>query len=457
MRVVIVGCTHAGTAVAMTLKQQDPSIEITAIEKNTTVSFLSCGIAIGAQHNIPMNKMFYNSVENMRSLGIKLFMQHEATSVDYATKTVHVSSMTESKTFSLQYDKLIISCGSAPIIPRFAAQPIPNVMLCKNFAHAETITKYVQEFKNTGKSVSVLGGGYIGIELCETFAENGFKVDLIEGEDRIMKKYFDPEFTTEAQNMLVKYGCNLHLGQLVEAITPVNGKITLKTQKEEIQADAVVLCIGFRPNTDMFVKSAVDQKVDLQNNRGVITVNDYAQTSVPDIYAVGDAACVKYFTGENRYIPLATNAVRQAIAASAHILGVPIKLQTSQGTSCIKVFDMGLASTGLTLADAKVMYPGEVSSTNLKTKTRPEFLDVQDVEVKLVYKTKGHQLLGVQISAEKAGELIQTASLLVQYKSTLEEIILTDFQFNPWYGKPQHCLQEAATLAAFGVEGEKFE
>lgn len=202
----------------------------------------------------------------------------------------------------MEYDNIVLSTGSAPIIPRFISNvaDYKNLMLCKNYKHGKVISEYIKNNMNTGKSVAVIGGGYIGIELCEAFLENGFKVNLIEGENRIMKRYFDEDFTQEAEKMLKEKGLVMNLGKIVNKIEN-NDKEQINltfADGSTITMDAAVMCIGFRPNTDGIIESAKKQNIKLDHCRGAFLVDKNSVSSVENVYAIGDCACCHYNPSE---------------------------------------------------------------------------------------------------------------------------------------------------------------
>ncbi|CAL6010391.1 NADH_oxidase [Hexamita inflata] len=432
MKIVVIGCTHAGTTLATTIKGINRNIDITIVEKNNNISFLSCGIAIGAQNHIPMSRMFYSSVQVLEKLGVKLYMQHEAIQVDYNQKTVSILSIVNQTHLEIQYDVLVIASGSLPITPSFYNPNVENIMLCKNFENGRTIQNYVNRFQNQNKIVAIVGGGYIGVELCEAFSTNNFRVHLIEGDDRIMKRYFCEDITQIAENKLTDNNCVLHMNQFVTSVILTDLQLLIQTTKQQLTVDAIVLCIGFKPNTSLFIKSAHSQNIILDCLNESIVVDDFSRTSIPDVYAIGDCACCSFFTDESKSITLATNAIRQAFVAAADICSVVIPQQKVQGTSCTRVFGASFASTGITISES-VMRFGSGKQYIYKT---------EESIIQFVCLENNLQIVGVQIYSDNAGELIQVASILVHFKSSLKDIIMVDVgEFN--------LLQKAANTFIF--------
>ena len=349
MKIVVVGCTHAGTAAVVNMKELYPNSQITIYEKNDNISFLSCGIALSVGNVVTdVQKLFYNSPENLASQGIITNMKHEVLDIDFDNKTLSVNNLTTGETFEDTYDKLVLTLGSWPIVPKFEGGELENIVLCKNYDHAKTIIDKTPDAQN----VVVIGAGYIGVELAEAFEMKNKNVTLIDAEDRIMAKYLDKEFTDMAAAEFTKRGVNLVLGQKVQKFEG-NGKVSkVVTDKGEYEADLVVLCIGFAPNT----------KLDTLPN-GAIIIDEYMRTSKEDVFAAGDCCVVRFNpANENRYIPLATNAVRMGTLVAKNLLNPTLKYMGTQGTSGIKIYDLCIASTGLTEEEAKKTTSLNVSS-----------------------------------------------------------------------------------------------
>lgn len=166
MKIVLIGCTHAGTNAILAMKKFHPDLQIVVLEKNSTISFLSCGIALWVEGVV--NKpdlLFYYSVENMEKQGITMKMRHEVLDLDKAKKALQVKNLETGEVFVESYDKLIITTGSWPIIPPIPGIDKPNVKLCKTYDHAKDLMATCGDKKR----VIVVGAGYIGIELAEAF------------------------------------------------------------------------------------------------------------------------------------------------------------------------------------------------------------------------------------------------------------------------------------------------
>lgn len=442
MKVIVIGCTHAGTAAVVNIKDKYPESEVVIYEKNDNVSFLSCGIALNVADVVKdTQKLFYNSPENLQTLGIKTNMQHEVLNIDFENKSIIVKNLLTSETFEDSYDKLVLTLGSWPIVPNFEGGNLDNIVLCKNYDHAKTITSKCSDAKN----VVIIGAGYIGVELAEAFEIQGKNTTLIDAEDRIMAKYLDKEFTDIAEKEFKEKGVNLVLGQKVQKFEGTDSKVSkVVTDKNEFEADLVILCIGFAPSTKL-----IQGKLDTLPN-GAIIIDEYMQTSEKDVFAAGDCCVVKFNpANDTRYIPLATNAVRMGTLIGKNLVKPTLKYMGTQGTSGIKIYSQCIASTGMTEEVAKNTTNLNIDSVIATDNYRPEFMPTyEEVTLKLVFDKDSRKVLGGQIVSKiDLTQFANTLSVVIQNEMTIEELAMTDFFFQPHFNKPWSLLNIAALKA----------
>ncbi|MGL5868522.1 MAG: FAD-dependent oxidoreductase [Clostridium chrysemydis] len=439
MKVIVVGCTHAGTATVVNLKKEYKDAEITIYERNDNISFLSCGIALHVGGVVKaLEDMFYSSPDALGTLGVKTNMKHDVLDIDFDNKKVKVKNLETNEEFYDNYDKLVLTIGSWPIVPKFEGGDLDNILLCKNYNHAKEVVRRGKD----AKSVVIIGAGYIGVELAEAFEVLGKDVTLIDAEERIMPKYLDKEFTDIAEAEFKNHGINLALGERVSRFEGKDGKVTkVVTDKGTHNGDLVILCIGFAPATAL-----VKGKLDTLSN-GAIIIDEYMRTSKEDVFAAGDCCVVKYNpTGEDRYIPLATNAVRMGTLVAKNIKEPKLKYMGTQGTSGIKIYDQCIASTGLTEEGAALVPGLNIGVSVLKDDYRADFMPTTEkAMVKIVFDKDTRRVLGGQIiSKEDLTQFMNTLSVVIQNKMTVEELAMTDFFFQPHFNKPWSLLNAVA-------------
>lgn len=442
LRIAVIGCTHAGTAAITNIAKLYPEAEITVFERNDNISFLSCGIALHVGGVVKRaGDLFYSSPEKLAELGVRTLMRHDVLEVDTDAKKLRARNLTTGDEFTHAFDKLVVTTGSWPIIPKMDGIGLDNIMLCKNYNHAQEI---IQQAKQANR-IAVIGAGYIGIELVEAFEMLGKQVTLIDNMDRILYKYLDREFTDVTERELEGRGVRLALGQTVESFAgDADGKVrTVVTNRGQYEADLVVLCIGFLPNTGL-----LEGQVDMLPN-GAIIVDEYMRTSKPDVFAAGDSCAVRYNpTGQHAYIPLATNAVRMGTLAARNLLKPTVKYLGTQGTSGIKIYDHNIASTGMT-ETAALAAGMNVKKVTIEDNDRPEFMPTYEpVTLKVVYEAEGGRILGAQLMSKvDLTQSINTLSVCIQNGMTMDELSFVDFFFQPHYNKPWNLLNQAGLQA----------
>lgn len=441
MKVVVVGCTHAGTAAVKTILSEAPDAQVVVYERNDNISFLSCGIAlfIGGVVKDPQG-LFYSSPQELQDLGAEVHMEHDVMEANLEAKHLKVKNLKTGEVFDENYDKLILTVGSWPIIPPIEGLDLDNVQLCKNYRQAEEIFRR----KNDKQKVVVIGGGYIGIELVEAFNLEGKEVTLIDGLDRILNKYLDAEFTDVLEKDLKDRGVNVRLNELCQRMEGENGKVTkVITDAGEYEADLVILCVGFCPNTEL-----VKGQVETMEN-GAIIVDDYMKTSVPDVFAAGDSCAVNYNPNDGHaYIPLATNAVRMGVLVGKNINGDKAKYRGTQSTSGLHLFGWNIGSTGVNDGSAKAMGL-ETRSVYVEDVYRPEFMPTNEkIYMKLVYEVGTQRIVGGQLMSKyDCTASANTLSLAIQNKMTIEDLAFVDFFFQPVYDRPWNYLNILAQAA----------
>ena len=448
MKVIVIGCNHAGTKKKKTLAASK-KCEVVTYDRNDNISFLACGIALWVGGVVKDPKgLFYASPESLTSEGIKVHMGHEVTKIDWANKKLHIKELKTGKEFDDNYDKLILATGSWPVTP-----PIEGLMqegttyglkkgifFSKLYQQGQEIINEIA--KPDVKRVMVVGAGYIGVELIEAFKNHGKEVILMEAMPRVMANYFDKEITDEAEKRIKDAGIEMHLGETVKKFEGDDRVKKVVTDKGSYDVDMVVMSVGFRPNSELYK----DYLETLPN--GAIVVDTTMKSSKdPDVYAIGDCSTVYSRASEKQeYIALATNAVRMGIVAANNIVGNKVEYCGTQGSNAICVFGYNMASTGWSEETAKKKGL-KVKSNFFKDAERPEFMPTyEDVLVKIIYEEGSGRLLGAQIASNhNHAEAIHAFSLAIQRGMTVQEFALSDFFFLPHYNKPLSWM----TMVAF--------
>ena len=441
-KIVVVGANHAGTAAINTMLDNYSGNEVVVLERNFNTSFLGCGMAlwIGDQIQGGGEGLFYSSPEQLREKGAKVSINTEVEKIDFDKKIIYYSNKEDGKVEE-SYDKLILATGSLPIIPPIPGRELENVQQVKLYQDAQAV---IEKLELGGiNHVTVVGSGYIGVELAEAFKRKGKEVALLDVADGCLTGYYDPEFSNLMKQNLIDNGIDCKFGQALEEIKGDKKVEAVKTSNEEFATDMVILCVGFRPNTELG-KGKLEQF-----KNGAYIVNKKQETSVKDVYAIGDCATVydNAVDGIN-YIALATNAVRSGIIAAHNACGTAIESIGVQGSNGISIYGLHLISTGLT-AEKAAKFGYEVETTSFEDNQRPEFMKENDiVKIKIVYDKKTRRVLGMQCASRYDMSMVNHMfSLAIQEHVTIDRIALLDIFFLPHFNKPYNYITMAALTA----------
>ncbi len=444
-KIIVVGANHAGTACINTMLDNYPNKnEVVVYDVNNNISFLGCGMALWIGRQISKGDgLFYSNPEILSKKGAKIHMEHEVLNVDHANKKIRVKNLKTGEEFDDTYDKIVLATGSRPIVPKVPGVELKNVQFVKLYQNAQEVIKKLEN--PNIKKVSVVGAGYIGVELAEAFERCGKEVTIIDIASVCLGTYYDSEFANMMKANLEKHGIKQCYGEMVkEIIGDGEGKVSaVVTDKNKYETDMVILCIGFRPNTSMI------QGVDTFKN-GALLVDRKQMTSAKDVYAIGDCATVyDNATGERQYIALATNAVRSGVVAAHNVCGTSLETIGVQGSNGISIYDLKMVSTGLSEGRAKAIGM-KVKTTIFEDLQKPEFMECENkkVTIKIVYNEETRVIVGAQIASEHDISMaIHLFSLAIQEKVTIDKLALTDIFFLPHFNKPYNYITMAALTA----------
>lgn len=443
-KIIIIGGNHAGTAAINTILDNYKGNEVVVFDSNNNISFLGCGMALWIGKQISSDKgLFYSSKEILEGKGAKIHLQTKVDKIDYNKKIVYAQNLNGTK-FEESYDKLILATGSNPILPDIEGINLKNVQLVKLHQNAVEV---VEKLKDPSiKNITVVGAGYIGVELAEAFKRNGREVTLIDAENTSLSNYYDTEFTKFMDENLSQNGIKLAFGEKVQKIIGTDKVEKIITDKNEYKTDMVILCIGFKPNNSLVQNG----ELNLFKN-GAILVDKTQKTSLDDVYAIGDCATV-YDNSINsvNYIALATNAVRSGIIAGHNVCGNNIESVGVQGSNAISVYGLNMVSTGLTIRKAELNGYSPMF-TIYEDLQKPAFMETNNdkVKIKIVYDKDTRVILGAQMcSKTDISMAIHMFSLAIQEKVTIDKLKLLDIFFLPHFNQPYNYI----TMAALGAE-----
>lgn len=442
-KIVLIGANHAGTACANTILDNYKDEELVIFDQNSNISFLGCGMAlwIGKQIKGP-EKLFYCSKEVFEQKGATVHMETKVENIDYDKKIVYAKDK-NGKEIQESYDKLVLATGSQPILPDIEGMDLENVQKVKIFQDAQSVIDKINHEEI--KKVVVVGAGYIGTELAEAFERLGKESTLIERGDVVLRSYYDDKFCKKMEDNLRNHGVNLVFNEEVVKLEGTDGKVNkVITDKGEYDCDMVIMSIGFKPNS-----SLAKDHLKLNDHKAIIT-DKHQQTSDENVYAVGDSTVIfNNATGKFEYVALATNAVRSGIVAGHNVCGTKLESNGVQGSNGIKIYDLCMVSTGLTVRNAEKLGL-EVEYTDFTDLQKPPFMEEnnKEVTIRIVYDKNSREIKGCQIMSEyDISMMIHMFSLAIQEHVTIDKLALTDIFFLPHYNQPYNYVTMAAIQA----------
>lgn len=445
MKYVIIGGVAGGATAAARIRRINEEAEIILFEKGEYISYANCGLPYYIGGTIEdRNKLFVQTPEAFgHRLNIDVRVNSEVTAIHPDQKKVEVRT-TDGKSYTETYDKLLLSPGASPVRPPLPGIDLPGIFTLRNVNDTDRIKTFVTE-KEIKRAV-IIGGGFIGLEMAENLHQLGAEVAVVEMGNQVMAP-IDFTMASLVHQHLVDKGAQLYLQEAVTAFEQ-NGegvKVLFKSGKA-LDADMVLLSIGVRPNTAL----AEQAGLKIGAMRGIY-VNEYLQTSQPDIYAVGDA--IEYphpITGKPWLNYLAGPANRQArIVADNMVLGNHTKYEGSIGTAIAKVFDMTVATTGLPgkrLIQEGIEYKTITIHPNSHAGYYP---DATPLSIKITFSPTDGRLFGAQIvGIDGVDKRIDEFAFAIKKQMTIYDLMSLEHAYAP----PFSSAKDPVAIAAYAAE-----
>ena len=445
MKVVIVGGVAGGATAAARIRRLDEQAEIVVFERSGYISYANCGLPyyIGDVITDPEELTLQTPESFFSRFRVDMKVRHEVTAIHPERKTVSVKNLETDEVFEESYDKLILSPGAKPTQPRLPGVGIDKLFTLRTVEDTFRIKEYINQ--NHPKSAVLAGGGFIGLELAENLRELGMDVTIVQRPKQLMNP-FDADMASMIHSEMRKHGVKLALGYTVEGFEERNGGVdVLLKDNAPLHADMVVLAIGVTPDTALAGEAGLELGI-----KGSIVVNDRMETSVPDIYAAGDAVQVKhYVTGEDALISLAGPANKQGRIIADNICGGDSRYLGSQGSSVIKVFDMTAATTGINETNARKAGL-DVDTVILSPMSHAGYYPGGKVmTMKVVFEKGTYRLLGAQIvgydGVDKRIDVLATAIHAGLKATQLKDLDLA-------YAPPYSSAKDPVNMAGFMID-----
>jgi NADPH-dependent 2,4-dienoyl-CoA reductase/sulfur reductase-like enzyme/rhodanese-related sulfurtransferase len=450
MKLVIVGGVAGGASAAARARRQSEEAEILLIERGPDVSFANCGLPYHIGEVIPQrDKLLVTTPERLRErFRLDVRTRSEVEAIDRRKKTVRIHDLNTGRVYEESYDKIILAPGASPIRPPMPGADLPNVFTLRNLADTDRIKKVVDAGLNRAV---IVGAGFIGLELAENFVHRGIATTILDLNKQVLAP-FDPEMTTPLVAALAEKGVELLLGQTAEAITagPDGMTVTL-TSGDSRTTQLVVLGIGVRPENKLAVQAGLEVGA-----RGGIRVNEYLQTTDPDIFAVGDAVETTDFgTGERTQVPLAGPANRQGRIAADNAFGRKSKYRGTQATAILGFFGHTAAMTGLSEKALK-----RLGKTYRKVYVHPAhhagyYPGAEGMTLKLLFDPETGKLLGGQgVGGAGVDKRIDVLAVAIQAGMTVFDLEEMELCYAPQFGSAKDPINMAGFVAGGLMRGD---
>lgn len=450
-RLVVIGGVAAGMSAASAAKRINPDMDAVVLEKGPYISYGACSIPYYVSDEIKdyRDLIAVTPEAATKDRGVEVRIRHEVTAIDPVAKEVHFRSLELHKEGMMTYDKLVIATGAVPIKPPLPGIDLKNVFTLRTLEDALAVKHLVDVWagseacvgspecillnsphvKKQGQlRVAIVGGGYIGLEMCESFRKRGVDVTVIEKLDRVLGT-MDASITEIVEKKIQEEGCHLYKETSVTGFAGSGGTVhRVLTDKGEFEADFVILSIGVRPDSALAERAGIKLGVNK-----AIEADEHMLTSVPDIYAAGDCAdAIQLVTGKKTYIPLGTTANKQGRVAGENAAGRETVFDGVVGTAQTKIFDLEAARTGLSSLDAQREGLDFFASTIHGRSRAKAYPAGKPIFITYVVENGTGRLLGAQMVGEEGvAHRIDTLATALYGRMTIDDVARLDLGYAP--------------------------
>lgn len=454
-KVLIVGGVAGGASTAARLRRLDETIEIIMFERGEYISFANCGLPYYIGGTIKeRDALLVQTPEAMSArFNIDIRTNNEVIDINKSDKKITVFDKKKDIKYEESYDTLVLSPGSTPIKPPIPGIDASNIFSLWNIPDTDRIKNYVT--KHDIKRATVVGGGFIGIEMVENLHDLGVEVNLVEMADQVMAP-LDYEMAQLVHNHLSTQGVHLYLKNGVKSFDYNKGVTTVNLQDgTELPSDMVILSIGISPNGELAKAASLEL-----NSRGGIVVDEMLRTSDHDIYALGDVIEVKdYVSGGQTMIPLAGPANKQGRIVANNIVGKASVYEGSQGTSVAKIFDLTVATTGLNekqLERSGLAYGKDYFLTVVQPKSHAGYYPgAFPMTLKVIFDKEGKVLGAQNVGLDGVEKRIDVIASVMRFGATVYDLQRLELAYAPPYSSAKDPVNMAGFAAENILNGEQ--
>ena len=443
MKIVIIGGVAAGAKAAAKSRRLLPDAEIDIFTQDTHVSYSACGLPYYIEGNFEdWRKLIIRSVEEFEKNNIHIHLQNRVTKILPTDKKIVVRNLNTNELKFINYDKLVIATGSAPKLNDFSNLNLKNIFTLRTLEDGVIIRETMEKVHN----ITIIGGGYISIELLEAFVKNGKNVVLIEKMPYILS-VFDEDISSLIQNYILE-NCDNRVKLITDDIVnefigeeEIKGILTAKGSGFE--TEMVIICAGVRPVVDIAEDAGIALGIT-----GAIKVNSRMETNIPDIYACGDCTeKINIISNTPVWIPLGSTANKEGRVAAVNLCGGSEDFEGILGSAVTRYMDLNISMTGLSEKLAQKLGYDTVSVIVTKKDKAGYMPEVENITLKLIADRRSHRILGAQaIGCGDADKKINSISIGLSNRVTVENLLDVDFTYAPPFSTSVDIVHSAARM-----------
>lgn len=450
MKILVIGGVASGTKAAAKLKRENREDEVIILTKSKDISYAGCGLPYYVGKLIKeQEQLIVNTPESFSKLtGVRVLTETEVTEISSKEKTVKAVNLITKESCDYSYDKLIIAAGARPVKPPFDGIDLNGVFVMRTPEDAVKIREALEA--GSIKRAVVVGGGFIGLEVAENLASQGVKVSVVDMAEHILPG-FDPEIADYVENHLADKGIMTFTDTKLEAIIGEGKVEKVQTNKRSMKADMVILSIGIKPNTDFLEGSGIE----LMPNR-TVKVNEYLETNVGDIYAIGDCACVtNRITKLSAWSPMGSSANIEGRITAKNINNKKAAYLGVLGTGIAKSPELNVGKTGLSEEDAAKKGYNPVSVITVVDDKAHYYPGASFFIIKMIADSKLHKLLGIQVLGKGAvDKIVDIAVTALTLNASLEDLENMDLAYAPPFSTAIHPFTNTVNILLNKINGD---
>ena len=455
MRLVVIGGVAAGTKAASRARRVAPEVEITIYQEEPEVSISECGLPYFLSGVVDDREdLVVRTPEDFAEKGVEVLTRHRVERIDAANKRLSVRNLATQESFEDSYDRLIVSTGARAVLPSLPGANLDGVFKLRFLTDSDEVRRYIGA--NSPKKATVVGGGYIGLEVVENLSSLGLEVSLVEATDRVAIAY-GPEVAERVEAHLKGNGVAVYTGEQVEGFAGRERVQTVRFGDTELETDLAIVGVGIEPCVELAREAGVEI-----GETGAIRVNGQMKTNLPDVWAAGDCVeSVNLVSGRSAWVPLGDTANQMGRVAGTNAALGPdggedlLEFPGLLGTGIFKVFDLGVGKTGLSEEEAEEAGFETVSGAVESSSRARYYPGAGPVFLKLISDRATGRLIGAESAGDGADKLTDVCATAIWGKLSYPDLVNLDLAYAPPYGPTLSPVIQAATVLSGNFERQR--